>query len=94
MELQEGKDVLHSVVFLFCCYPASLSLLLPVEGPLEQELACSLGEAGAALVGLQDLRHHVVQPGGPLVQRALLLQRHLEVLLQALDHTLVTLTHP
>lgn len=67
---------------------------VPVEGPLEQELACSFGEAGAALVRLQHLRDDVVQPGSPLVQGALLLQGDLEVLLQALDHALVTLTHP
>lgn len=67
---------------------------VPVEGPFEQELASSFGEAGAALVRLQDLSDHVVQPGGPLVQRALLLQGDLKILLQALDHALVTLAHP
>lgn len=67
---------------------------VPVEGPLEQELAGGFGEAGAPLVRLQDLRNHVVQPGGPLVQGALLLQGHLEVLLQTLDHALVTLADP
>lgn len=66
----------------------------PVEGPLQQELACSFGEAAAALVRLQDLSDHVVQPGSPLVQRALLLQGDLKILLQALDHALVTLAHP
>lgn len=67
---------------------------VPVEGPLEQELACSFGEAGVALVRLQDLRDHVVQPGSPLVQRALLLQGDLKILLQTLNHALVALTHP
>lgn len=67
---------------------------VPVEGPFEQELACSFGEATAALVRLQDLRDHVVQPGSPLVQRALLLQRDLKILLQTLNHALVTLAHP
>lgn len=67
---------------------------VPVEGPFEQELASSFGEAGAALVRLQDLSDHVVQPGGPLIQRALLLQGDLKILLQALDHALVTLAHP
>lgn len=43
---------------------------------------------------LQDLRDHVVQPGSPLVQRALLLQGDLKVLLQTLHHALVTLAHP
>lgn len=68
--------------------------LVPVEGPFEQELACSFGKAGASLVRLQDLRDHVVQPGSPLVQGALLLQGDLKVLLQTLNHTLVALTHP
>lgn len=68
--------------------------LLPVEGPLQQELACSFGEAATALVRLQDLSDHIVQPGSPLVQRALLLQSDLKILLQALNHALVTLTHP
>lgn len=45
-------------------------------------------------MGLEDLRDHVIQPGGPLVQRALLLQGDLKVLLQTLHHALVTLTHP
>lgn len=68
--------------------------MLPVERPLEQELASSFGETRAALMRLQDLRDHVVQPGGPLIQRALLLQGDFKVLLQTLDNTLVTLTHP
>lgn len=68
--------------------------MLPVERPFEQELACSFGEAWAALVGLQDLRDHVVKPGSPLIQRALLLQGDFKILLQTLNHTLVTLTHP
>lgn len=55
--------------------------MVPVEGPFEQELACSFGEATAALVRLQDLRDHIVQPGSPLVQRALLLQGDLKILL-------------
>lgn len=67
---------------------------VPVEGPLEQELASCLGETGASLVWLQDLVDDIVQPGCPLVQRALLLQGHLEVLLQPLDHPLLALTHP
>lgn len=45
-------------------------------------------------MGLQDLSDHVVQPGGPLVKRALLLQGDLKILLQALDHALVALAHP
>lgn len=43
---------------------------------------------------LQHLSDHIVQPGGPLVQRALLLQGDLKILLQTLNHALVTLTHP
>lgn len=43
---------------------------------------------------LQDLGDHVVEPAGPLVQGALLLQGQLEVLLQPLHHALLTLAHP
>lgn len=68
--------------------------MLPVEGPLQQELARSFGEAATALVRLQDLSDHIVQPGSPLVQGALLLQGDLKILLQALNHALVTLAHP
>lgn len=46
------------------------------------------------LVGLERLRDDAVQPGSPLLQRLLLLQSHLEVLLQPLHHAVLTLTHP
>lgn len=66
----------------------------PVEAPLEQEEFRRFGEGRAAGVGLQDLRDDRVQPRGPLLQRVLLLQGHFEVLLQPLDHTIVTAAHP
>lgn len=75
------------------CVPVVLSVV-PVERPLEQELTRCFGETGAALVRLQHLSDHVVQPRGPLVQRALLLKGHFKVLLQTLNHALVALTHP
>lgn len=46
---------------------------VPIEGPLQQELPRGLGEAGAALVVLENLGDNVIKPAGPLVQRALLL---------------------
>jgi len=66
----------------------------PVEGPVEEELARGAGEAAALVVRLQGLGHHAVQPPRPLLQGAVLLQRGLEVMLQPLHHTLLTLTHP
>ncbi len=68
--------------------------VLPVEGPLEQELACSFGEGGFVLVRLQYLSDHVVQPSGPLLQGALLLKGGLEIQLEALNYALFTLAHP
>ena len=66
----------------------------PVEGPLEEELPGGLGEVVAALVGLQHLVDHTLQPHGPLLQGVLALQRLLEVLLQLVHHPVLTLTHP
>lgn len=45
----------------------------PVEGPLEQELPSRPGEAGPVFVRLEHLGDHVLQPGRPLLQGALLL---------------------
>lgn len=67
---------------------------VPIERPFQQELPGCLGEAGTALVMLQDLSDNVIQPTGPLVQRALLLQGELEILLQLLHHALLALAHP
>ena len=46
------------------------------------------------LIGLKDLGDNTIQPGSPLLQGVLLLQSHFKVLLQSLDHTVFTLTHP
>lgn len=94
-----AKQILTKIwTEVLCPFKESLNSpnvsLLPVERPFEQELACSFREARAALVRFQDLRDHVVEPGSPLVQRALLLQGDFKVLLQTLNHTFVTLTHP
>ena len=68
--------------------------VLPVEGPLEEELARGLGEVGGAFVGLQHLVDHRLQPHRPLLQGVTLLQRLLEVLLQLMHHGVLALTHP
>lgn len=68
--------------------------LVPVKGPLEQELACSFGEGGFILVRLEHFSDHVVQPSSPLFQGALLLEGGLEVLLKALNYALFALAHP
>lgn len=100
MELQEGGAgsetcrLTNLCTFLNKNKTKRCFFFAPVKRPLEQELASGFGEAGAALMRFEDLRDHVIQPGGPLVQGALLLQGDLKVLLQALDHALVTLTHP
>jgi len=43
---------------------------------------------------LQDLSNNIIQPTGPLVQGALLLQCELEILLQLLHHAFLTLADP
>lgn len=67
---------------------------VPIERPFQEELPGRLGEAGAALVMLQDLSNNVIQPISPLVQRTLLLQSELEVLFQLLYHAFLALAHP
>lgn len=67
---------------------------LPIKGPLEQELAGRFRETWPVLVGLEDLTDDVVEPGGPLLQGALLLQCSLEVLLESLHHALLALADP
>lgn len=67
---------------------------LPVKGPLQQELAGRFRETRSVLVGLEDLTDHVVEPGGPLLQGALLLQRSFKVLLETLHHALLALADP
>lgn len=67
---------------------------VPIERPFQQELPGCLGEAGTALMVLQDLSNNVIQPTCPLIQRALLLQSELEILLQLLYHAFLALAHP
>jgi len=71
------------------------SFLSPIKGPVEQEDLGGLRQGGrVVLVGLQGLGDNGVQPGRPLLQRVLLLQRHFKVLLQLLYHPVLTLTYP
>ena len=60
----------------------STKLCIPIERPLEQELACSLRELLSSFVWLKNSVDHTLQPGGPLLQGILLLQSRLEVLLE------------
>lgn len=72
-----------------------LPLRSPVEGPVEQKDLGGLGQGGGGvLVGLEHLRDNAAQPAGPLLQRVLLQQSHLKVLLQAQHHAVLTLAHP
>lgn len=71
-----------------------MSLITPVKGPLEQEKLGGLREGRAVLVGFKDLGDHTIQPRSPLLQGVLLLEGQLEVLLQPLDNTVFTPTHP
>jgi hypothetical protein len=73
---------------------AAFSTNAPVEAPLEEELARCLRETGFAFVGLEGALHDVLQPGGPLLERVLLLQGQLEVVLEAGDDLVVALAHP
>ena len=67
---------------------------VPIERPFQQDLSGCLGEAGSALVMLQDLSNNIIQPASPLVQRTLLLQGELEIPLQLLYHAFLALAHP
>lgn len=66
----------------------------PIEGPLQQELASGLREFVSSLVRLKDSIDHALQPGGPLLERVLLLESRFEVLLQSQHQWLFTFTHP
>lgn len=70
-------------------------LYSPIEGPVEQEDLGSFWQGyRVVLVGLQGLGYNTIQPARPLLQGVLLLQCHFKVLLQPLDHTVLTLAHP
>lgn len=70
-------------------------LLSPVEGPVEQKDLGSFGQGdGVVLIGLQHLGDNAAQPAGPLLQRVLLQQSHLEILLQAQHYAVFTLANP
>lgn len=74
---------------------AHLIVASPVEGPVEQEGLGGPWQGGwVALIGFERLRDDGIQPGGPLLQRVLLLQGGLEVLLQPLHHAVLALAHP
>lgn len=60
-----SKHVSYLSVAVFFCRP--------IEGPLEQELSGRPGEAGPVFIRLEHLSDHVLQPGCPLLQGALLL---------------------
>ena len=65
-----------------------------VEAPAKKKLSGGhdvvlLGEAGA-----KDGVHHTLQPGGPVLQACLLLQRRFEALLQSCYRGHVASTHP
>lgn len=70
-------------------------MLSPVEGPVEQKDLGSFRQGdGIVLIGLQYLWDNTAQPAGPLLQRVLLQQSHLEILLQAQHYPVFTLTNP
>lgn len=97
---QDGPDVCCSPVN-FCESSLSAAViehlprLSPVEGPVEQKDLGSLRQGdGVVLVGLQYLRDNTAQPAGPLLQRVLLQQSHLKILLQAQHYTVFALANP
>lgn len=86
-----------SIINIFYLQPLieHLPLLSPVEGPVEQKDLGSFRQGdGIVLIGLQYLWDNTAQPAGPLLQRVLLQQSHLEILLQAQHYMVFTLTNP
>ena len=65
-----------------------------VEAPLEQKLSGGMHEARLAPVLLQRVIDHVLQPARPLLERVLLLQGGLEVVLEPLHHRRIALADP
>ena len=65
---------------------------LPVEGPLEEELPGSMRKPWGTDI-TKDPINNIVQPRGPMFKVWLVLQGCLEVLLDAVHETLLTVTN-
>lgn len=67
---------------------------LPVEGPLEEELACRFSKVWTCFVVTEGLVDDILEPGRPLLQGRLVLEGLLEILFQLMNRVIVTLAHP